>query len=395
MRSRARHSNYGYSETSAPICANHTVVIGAAGSDYGVRGFVMAYHTRPDAGVGEPVLDDSADRHPVAQAARSSAAATNWTPETVDPTTNTLYFGTGAASPAYYPSLRPGSDPRADSMVAVDLATGKLKWWQQQLASNEWSYDTSQPPLVYTAKIGGKSQRIVSVATMEGVWFAYDADDGRADLPAGQGDRQRRAPGARSPGKPVAVYPSSLGGLNYSPASYDPQTNYVYNAASETASALSQQTPAPGAAPAAARSATSSSGSRTATSGSTCRRGWKDYGSVSAIDVATGKRVWKFNTPQPERGGVTTTASGLGFVGGGDGNLRAFDAKTGKVLWKFQTGFQIAAGPSIYSVNGTEYVAITVGGTATSSTGGTVALADAGLLARRQPGAVDASVDRC
>ncbi len=101
--------------------------------------------------------------------------------------------------------------------------------------------------------------------------------------------------------------------------------------------------------------------------------GWKDYGSVSAIDVSTGKLVWKFDTPQPERGGVTTTASGVGFVGGGDGNLRAFDAKTGKVLWTFQTGYQIAAGPTVYSVDGTEYVAITVGGTTTSSSGGTVA----------------------
>src|SRR5262249_57337436 len=87
----------------------------------------------------------------------------------------------------------------------------------------------------------------------------------------------------------------------------------------------------------------------------------------------TGQRVWKFDTPEPERGGVTTTASGLGFAGGGDGNLRAFDAKTGTVLWKFQTGRQVAAGPSIYAVNGKEYVAITVGGTTTSSSGGTVA----------------------
>ena len=63
-------------------------------------------------------------------------------------------------------------------MIAVDLATGKLKWWQQQIALNEWAYDTSQPPIVYTAKIGGKSERIVSVATMEGVWFAYDAATG-------------------------------------------------------------------------------------------------------------------------------------------------------------------------------------------------------------------------
>ena len=80
--------------------------------------------------------------------------------------------------------------------------------------------------------------------------------------------------------------------------------------------------------------------------------------------------MWKFDTPEPERGGVTATASGLGFAGGGDGVLRAFDLKTGKVLWTFQTGRQIAAGPTIFTAGGKEYIAITVGGTPTSSGGG-------------------------
>jgi hypothetical protein len=80
--------------------------------------------------------------------------------------------------------------------------------------------------------------------------------------------------------------------------------------------------------------------------------------------------VWKFLTPEPERGGVSITASEIGFAGGGDGNLRAFDLGTGKLLWKFQTGRQIASGPSIYSVDGKEYVAVTIGGTPTSSNGG-------------------------
>ena len=98
--------------------------------------------------------------------------------------------------------------------------------------------------------------------------------------------------------------------------------------------------------------------------------GWHDHGSISAIDVNTGKQVWKFQTPEPERGGVSTTDSGLGFAGGGDGVLRAFDLKNGKVLWTFQTGHQIAAGPAIYSVDGKQYIAITSGGTPTSSNGG-------------------------
>ena len=366
------YSNYGYSETSAPICADHRLIVGAAGSEYGARGFVMAYNT-PDLtpAWANPFWTIPPNDTEWRKAARIVGGGVVWTPTTVDPTTNTLYVGTGAATPPYYPSLRPGPDPRADSIIAIDLVTGQMKWWQQQLSSNQWSYDTSQPPMVYTAQIGGKPQRIVSVATMEGVWFAYNAATGAPIYQRVKVIDNVEHPNLK-PGSPVAIYPSSLGGLNYSPASFDPQTQYVYNAAAETASVLVQQTSVQE-----ERQALLAGdvflGLANGDYGQYLQTGWRDYGSVSAIDVSTGKLVWKFNTPEPERGGPTTTASGLGFVGGGDGNLRVFDVKTGHVLWTFQTGAQIADGPSVYSVNGTEYIAIGVGGTPTSSSGGTVA----------------------
>lgn len=177
---------------------------------------------------------------------------------------------------------------------------------------------------------------------------------------------------------------SSLGGVNYSPASCDPKTNHVFNAAAETA-AIDEQT-----------KLTPTQKKRKFTLGDvllglqngnfgSLLPGWHDHGSISAIDVNTGRQVWKFTTPEPERGGVTTTDSGLGFAGDGDGVLRAFDPKTGKVLWSFQTGNQIAAGPSLYSVEGKEYLAITVGGTPTSS-GGADAAVDAPRRAAGSPG---------
>ena len=360
--------DYGYSETSAPICAEHTLILGAAGSEYGVRGFVMAYHTNLTPAWPHPFWTIPPAGTEWRQYGTLVGGGVVWTPVTVDPTTGTLYFGTGSATPLYFPSVRPGSDPRADSLVAVNLKTGRLKWWQQQMSFNEWSYDTAQPPLVYTAKLGGRSERIVSVATMEGLWFAYDAASGRPIYQQVKVIDHTEHP-ALQPGKPVAVYPSSLGGLNYSPASFDPSTGFVLNAAAETAAVETQAVLTP------------SEKKRKFTLGDVflglengnfgqVLPGWHDHGSISAIDIATGAQAWKFNTPEPERGGVTTTASGLGFAGGGDGVLRAFNVKTGQVLWTFQTGHQIAAGASIYSVNGTEYVAITVGGTPTSSHGG-------------------------
>jgi alcohol dehydrogenase (cytochrome c) len=361
-------SNYGYSETSAPICANHHVIAGAAGSEYGIRGYVMAWTTSLRPAWPNPVWTIP----PVQQSWRSQSRIVGggavWTPVTVDSATNTLYFGTGSATPLYFPSLRPGTNPRTDSLIAVDLKTGQLKWWRQLIAGNQWSYDVAQPPLVYDGNVGGHRHHVVSVATMEGVWFAFDANTGAPFYERVKVIDRVEHPSLQ-PGKPVTVFPSSLGGLNYSPASYDPTTDYVFNAAAETAGVDIQAKLTP----------TQKKNKFVLgdvflglTNGNfgTELAGWHDHGSISAIDVNTGKRVWKFETPEPERGGVSTTATGLGFAGGGDGNLRAFDSKTGKILWKFQTGHQIAAGPTIFSAGGDEYIAITVGGTPTSSGGG-------------------------
>src|SRR3954470_22157062 len=365
-------ANAGYSETSAPICADHRLILGAAGSEYGVRGFVMAVRTADLT----PAWPNPFWTIPPAgmQWRRGSTLAGGgvvWTPTTVDMSANTLYFGTGSATPLYFPQVRPGSNPRADSLIAVNLITGRMKWWQQQMAFNEWSYDTAQPSLVYTGKVGGKRQRIVSVATMEGYCFAYDAATGRPIFQRIKVIDRVEHPRLQ-PGKSVAVYPSSLGGLNYSPAAYDPRTNYILNAAAETAAVDVQTILTPTQKKQKFTLGDVFLGLQNGNFG-TQLPGWHDHGSVSAIDVSSGKQVWKFTTPEPERGGVTTTDSGLGFAGGGDGVLRAFNVKTGQVLWTFQTGHQIAAGPSIYSVDGKEYIAITVGGTPTSSNGGTAA----------------------
>jgi alcohol dehydrogenase (cytochrome c) len=361
-------SNYGYSETSAPICANHRLVVGAAGSEYGVRGFVMAYHTNLTPAWPHPFWTIPPDGTSWRRFTRLAGGGVVWTPTTIDTTTNTLYFGTGSATPLYYPALRPGENARTNSLIAVNLGTGHLKWWQQQMSFNEWSYDTAQPPLVYDARVGGKKRHIVSVGTMEGVWFAYDAATGQPIYQRVKVIDRTEHP-ALQPGKPVAVYPSSLGGLNYSPASYDPATNYIFNAAAETAAVQTQAKLTPTQKKRKRLLGDIFLGLQNSNFGSLLP-GWHDHGSISAIDVNTGRQVWKFRTPEPERGGVTTTAGGLGFAGGGDGVLRAFDLKTGKVLWTFQTGHPIAAGPSVYSVNGKQYLAITSGGTPTSSNGG-------------------------
>jgi alcohol dehydrogenase (cytochrome c) len=367
-------TNYGYSETSAPICANNRVLVGAAGSEYGIRGFVMAYTTDLKPAWPSPFWTIPPDLQSWRRASRVVGGGAVWTPVTVDTDSNTVYFGTGSATPLYFPQLRPGPAPRTDGLIAVNLTTGKMKWWQQLIANNQWAYDVAQPPLVYTGKVGGATHKVVSVATMEGVWFAFDAKTGKPFHERVKVIDRVEHPPLR-PGQPVTVFPSSLGGLNYSPAAYDPSTNYVFNAAAETAVVMIQQKLTPTQKKRKFVLGDVYLGLQNGNFG-TALENWHDHGSISAIDVSTGKRVWKFDTPEPERGGVTVTASGLGFAGGGDGKLRAFNLKTGKVLWSFDTTRPIASGPTIFSAGGKEYVAVTVGGTPTSSNGGVASWMD-------------------
>ncbi len=104
-------SAYGYSETSAPICANHRVIVGAAGSEYGVRGFVMAYHTDLTPAWPNPFWTIPPAGTSWRKYGTLVGGGVVWTPTTVDPTTNTLYFGTGSATPLYFPQIRPGLEP--------------------------------------------------------------------------------------------------------------------------------------------------------------------------------------------------------------------------------------------------------------------------------------------
>ena len=361
-------ANYGYSQTSAPMCANNTLVFGAAGSERGNRGFVMAYKPNLKPAWASPFWTIPPDLTGWRRS-RLVGGGPVWTPVTIDRSTNTVFFGTGSATPVYYPALRPGPNPRTGSLIAVDLRDGRMKWWRQLIQSNnQWEYDVAQPPLVYNTKIGGQTRRVVSVGTKEGTWFAFDARTGQ---PFHQRvkviDRVEHPP--LKPGQPVTIFPGSIGGLNYSPAAFDPKTGFVFNAAAETAGVLIQDRLSPTQKKRKLLLGDVYLGLENGNFGAALP-GWKDHGSISAINASTGRRVWKFNTPEPERGGVTVTASGLGFAGGGDGVLRAFDLTNGKVLWTFQTGRQIAAGPTIFTAGGKQYIAITVGGTPTSSGGG-------------------------
>ena len=110
-------TRYGYTETSAPICARHRVITGAAGSEYGVRGFVMAFRTKDlSPAWANPVWSIPPNGTGWRKVSRIVGGGVTWTPVTIDTKTNTVYYGTGSATPLYFPAWRPGSAPRTDSL---------------------------------------------------------------------------------------------------------------------------------------------------------------------------------------------------------------------------------------------------------------------------------------
>lgn len=362
-------TEYGYYETAAPICYNGTLIIGSSGGDNGFRGFVMAYNAK-DLTPAWP--NPYWTVPPTNQDWRSQGVfhggGAVWMPVSIDTQTGTLYFSVGNPSPDFYPQLRPGNNPKTNSLIAVDVKTGQEKWWKQQQAGDQWDYDTDTPPMIFTGRVNDQVRRVVAVGNKAGHWFLYDAKTGDPIYETVNILDTNDHPPLEQ-GKLVEAYPSSLGGLNYGPMSYDPGTNYALVVAVESKTALVQARSPEEVDKARARGDVDTG---TLNGFGTNPLGWHDYGSISAVDINTGKVAWKFRTSEPERGGVTSTASGLAFVGGGDGFLRALDTSTGAVLWEYQTGAPIAAAPSVYEVNGIEYVVVATGGTSTSSGGGKV-----------------------
>jgi PQQ-dependent dehydrogenase (methanol/ethanol family) len=362
-------AEYGYYETAAPVCYQGLLFVTSSGGDNGVRGFVMAYNAKDlSPAWANPYWTIPPADQDWRSNGRFHGGGAVWMPVAIDTQSETVYFSVGNPSPDFFPELRPGNNPKTNSLIAVDMHTGEEKWWQKQLDVDQWDYDTTTPPMVYTALVNDKPQRVVSVGTKEGKWFTYDAASGD---PIYDGvvvlDSSDHPP--LSQGEPVTIYPSTLGGINYAPQAFDPNTNYAIISAVESKAVLIQAHSAEEVDKGRARGDVDTGA---VNSFGTNPLGWHDYGSVSAIDLNTGQIAWKFQTSEPERGGTTVTASGIAFNGGGDGYLRAFDTSTGAVLWEYQTGAPIASAPTIYTVDGKEYIALTVGGTSTSSGGGKV-----------------------
>ena len=357
--------NKNYGATSAPLVVKDKVLVGTSGGDDGVRGFVAAF----DAETGKPAWRLWTIPGPGEFGSSSwpgdmylRGGATTWMPGTFDPELNTIYWGTSNAAPDFDGAPRPGDDLYTACVLAIDPDSGKLKWHFQFTPHDLFDYDSTQTPVLVDMVYKGARRKLLLQANRNGFVYVLDRINGRFLSAQPFVEKLNWAKGIDAAGRPIrtGIQPSATGTLvcpgytgatNWFSSSYNPGTGLFYFMALENCDTYFLK-PQP-----------FSEGKEFYATG--VKHGAGQYGQkiLMAYNPATEKFVWKYPQVGAGRswGGTMTTAGGLVFFANDAESLEAVDAATGRSLWHFNTGEAMHASPMTYAVNGEQYVAIAVG----------------------------------
>jgi PQQ-dependent dehydrogenase (methanol/ethanol family) len=365
----------GYSETMAPTAVNGKILLGTNGGEYGIRGFVKAFDAKtgkllwtfdtiPENSSGAWATTDATGRDLHRDiAAEKAAYAKNgdpyktlgggvWQNPSVDVATNRIYFVVGNPSPDLDGSVRPGDNLYTDSLVSVDLDTGKYVCHFQYIPHDLWDLDSTSPSVLVDVKDrSGAWVPGVLHASKTGHIYVNSAKDcslirfseamvpqeNMWVLPTKEGARMLPGANGGVEWSPIATIPGL--GLAYAINLHQPMNYFVENAAY------------PG-------------GKLWLGGAFKAIPTEEQWGNVTAVDYNTGKIRWQVKTEQPMIGGILATAGDLVFTGEGNGAFNAYDAETGAKLWSFQAGAGVNAPPSSYTVDGKQYVVVGAGGNA-------------------------------
>ena len=372
----------GYSLTVAPVVANGVLITGISGGEYGIRGFIDGYDLKSGqrlwrkfttAAPGEP----GGDTWPGDTYKRGGGST--WITGSYDPELDLVYWGTGNGGP-WNPAFRGGAamdNKYISSVLAIRPKTGEMVWHYQWSPNDAYDYDGVNENVLADMKVDGKMRKVLVHADRNGFLYVVDRTNGQLVAANKFVSRVDWAKGIDiKTGRPIdsemtarhrktlvmekadEVWPSALGGKNWSPIAYNPETNTVF--------------------------------ANTLNFGMSYRlveQEWKrgqfyigmDFtgfsydskqprGYLKAMDPLTAKEKWSVPLSIPYFAGVMATKGGLVFTGSMTGEFVAYDDQTGKKLWQFQTGSGIVSMPITWEKNGKQYV------TVASGTGGAYAL---------------------
>jgi quinohemoprotein ethanol dehydrogenase len=280
--------------------------------------------------------------------------------------------------------MREGDNLFCASIMAIDAKTGVYRWHFQEVHHDIWDYDAASPVVLFDTVINGQPRKAAAQAGRTGWVYIVDRTNGQPligieEKPVPQEPRQKTAktqpipvgdptvpqcaellPGYDKAGclfqpfwdTPVLVQPSGIGGTNWSPMPYSPDTGMLYVDGTVRTSVFARY------------SQDWKNGMRYVGGTQAAPIGSAMSGTFTALNANTNKIAWQQKLPyrMGGNGGGTVTAGGLLLRGSPDGNIVAQDAKTGEVLWQFQTGFGADAPPMTYEVDGQQYITIVAGG---------------------------------
>jgi alcohol dehydrogenase (cytochrome c) len=357
----------GHSMTVAPLAVKDKIIVGISGGEFGIRGFIDAYDAKTGArawrfwtvpGPGEPGHETWGK----GDVWKNGGGAT-WVTGTYDPELNLLYWGVGNPGPDYNGDVRPGDNLYTCSVVAVDPDTGTLKWYYQYTPHDLHDWDSNEVPLLIDATVDGKPRKLLVQANRNSFFYVLDRVTGQ--FLTGQAfAKQTWAKGLDVFGKPilepgkepsaegVTVYPGLEGAVNWPSPSYSPRTGLFYVHAQEDYAQVFYKE----------KQTTYRPGNNFEGGGTRNVLGQETFGVVKAIEPTTGKIRWEFKEQTSSNAAILTTGSGLLFTGTRDGYFYALDAASGKPLWRFQTGGAIHGGPVTYLVEGKQHIAVAAGG---------------------------------
>lgn len=291
--------------------------------------------------------------------AESTAQADAWrygggsiyTTPVIDSARNLLIFGTGNPSPQMADASRPGDNLYTSSLVALDLRTGRLRWYYQQVPHDRWGYDVASSPVLLDLIRSGRRIPAVAHASKTGWVYVHDRRTGALLFKSEPFVPQRNLFTPPQPGEGVVVAPGIAGGANWSPSAYDPTQSLLFVDALHLPTRYI------------AHEVTRPDGTvlQYASTQNTEEKG----GTLSAIDLGDGGRLrWQVKTDEPLLGGVLATAGGLVFTGAGESRFAAYRGTTGEALWSFQCAAGVNAPPITYAIDGQQFVAVAAGGNA-------------------------------
>ena len=373
-----------YSITGAPRIAKGLVIIGNAGAENGVRGYISAYDAEtgkmawrfytvpgdPSKGFESKAMEAAAKTWS-GEYWKTGGGGTAWEGIVYDPALDLLYFGTGNAT-AWYRAIRGGGDSLyTASIIAVHASNGELAWYFQTTPGENWDYDATQPLMQADLNIGGRARKVIMQANKNGFFYVLDRENGEfisgAQFVNGvtwatgldpKTGRPIESPGAADL-KPSIISPSPDGGHNWNPMAFSPATGLVYLPAKVGTQFL--HVPDPKWKYDAERSNLALDGLYDGPLNAKLISMPPATGELVAWDPVTQKAAWRVKNPTVEDGGVLSTGGNLVFQGRGDGVLAAYRATDGKELWTFDAGTGIMAPPVTYTVDGIQYVSVMAG----------------------------------